>query len=554
MSYRHSNLPENHPVRQLSGLARQIALPHEYEPERFPSFPALERTAKLGFNQPATIDVPTSNTSKLALFRQAAYPVWGQRTLTGSDAYTVTWTTGSAMGNNSGATQDEYTAIYEGSVSHWGNVNRAATTTYPGLAGSVTSPNFFPYSFMAMDASTGTLPWAYIPKGCRFSWCVSAPAMSAAIGHVVNYDIWTSPGEVKSSSFAVAGNGSNLGNSTANGTATADIWVRPRTHYLQCTGTVLDLKFYTTLLVSIGTASWASSLTDAGTWTVAGGTSTLFYPLVAPSEFANSQLPWYSTRVTASALLCTNVTTVLNKGGTVLAGRVSPQVMDPWSVTNTYVNLLHPAEKAFLPLETGLYTYCPPSTDMANFWDYTLPTGTGAASAPVHRLDNDSMVNFVFLTSPAAAETMALNVDWHIEFRTSSALFDVGMSAVTLETLHQAQIVLATAGFFFENPDHKKILNAVQQAIREVGPPLLSYVNPAAGKAAEYLFSKKPQAGMQGTSLTPKPVAHESRVQAVHKQDVPMTNGNQKKKDGQSKKKQQQSQQGGKGTNDRKRK
>jgi hypothetical protein len=48
---------------------------------RFPSFPALERTALMGFNQPATLVLPASTPVSMTLFRSATYPVWADQSL-----------------------------------------------------------------------------------------------------------------------------------------------------------------------------------------------------------------------------------------------------------------------------------------------------------------------------------------------------------------------------------------------------------------------------------------------------------------------------------------
>lgn len=224
-------------------------------------------------------------------------------------------------------------------------------------------------------------------------------------------------------------------------------------------------------------------------------------PLVEPVEFANSALPWNATRVTAAAFLGTNVTQVLNKSGTVLGGRLSPAVVDAWRCTAQNITNLHPAEKAYLPLETGVYTYCPPSTDLVFFTDYsrsTVQASTHGGLIPIFSLENDSMYNKMFLTPAGADEALACTVTWHIEFRTSSALFQVGLSAMTLESLHTAQLILAAHGFFFENPEHKGMLNRIIALAKQFAPAAVSMIHPMAGKALEYV------AGRYGKQVTPK--------------------------------------------------
>jgi hypothetical protein len=189
--------------------------------------------------------------------------------------------------------------------------------------------------------------------------------------------------------------------------------------------------------------------------------------------------------------LGTNVTQVLNKGGTILGGRVSPAVIDPWRVQQSYVNALHPAEKAFLPLETGVYTYCPPSTDLIFFSDHTLNTGQGASACPIYVLSNDALYNKLYLTTAGVEESLACTVTWHLEFRTSSALFQIGLSGLTLESLHQAQLVLAETGYFFENPKHDAVLSKVISAAKKYVPMAVGAYNPAVGAVMKGMIKAK---------------------------------------------------------------
>ncbi len=517
VQYRSVPLPQTHPVKALVGLARQIALPHEYEPERLPSFPALERTAKLGFNQPVSVSVPASTTTKFSLFRQAAYPFWGTQAVTGTETYLATYDFAQGYGVSSANFEANFPVTQ---VSYVTNKNATASATHLGVSG-VSGDTAFPHPLLALDEATGPVPWIYSPNNSDTRVVIafnSAP--NAAVNFNLTYEVWDSPGELHIATGPASTASTNLGGELILNIG-ADAWIRPKAitvHSTSLSDAAIVLRVF--VIVSAGSLLYTPSSTTAGSYAVTAATKTMFVPLVSPSEFTNSQLPWYSTRTTAAAVLATNVTSVLNKAGTVLAGRVSPQVLSPWAVTNSYVNTLHPAEKAYLPMETGLYTYCPPSTDLVNFWDYTLPTNSGTVTAtPIFRLDNDSLVNHFFLTSGTNASTLAFNVDWHIEFRTSSALFDLGMSTVTLETLHQAQIALASVGFFFENPEHSKILESILGAIRSYAPSVAAAINPFLGEVAhkgvDFILSKLPTGKMKSTSVNASNVAEAPRKKIV---------------------------------------
>lgn len=481
----------------MEGLAKQIALPHEHAPLRFPSFPALERTATLGFSVPTTLNLAASTATKVVLFRQAAYPVWAEQSFTDCAYWATYKSDGELTGTDVSTGNVRLSLLTDGGM---GNVLASASQAGVAGFGSFSSS---PYPVVGMDSATGPQPWLYVPANCYVNVIqggdVGPAGFSNATSVRVNFEVWLSPGEVSNTTTASASISSTRTSIVTGGTATMNgRWIRPVSiSYSTAAPQTMPNYSYVTIVVSTTDVTFAASSSTLGTVTMSGTkTVTVLFPLVYPVEFANSTLPWFATRTTASAMLGTNVTQITKKGGTVLGGRVSPRVMSPWLVTGSYINALHPAEKAFLPLETGVYTYCPPSTDMATFYDYTSPSGPSIAAStfPVFRLDNDSLYNVMFITASSDAETMAVTADWHIEFRTSSALFEVGLCTMSLESLHTAQIALAAAGFFFENPTHGKILTKVVDAAKKYGPGLISMVNPLAGRALKTMItlSKSP--------------------------------------------------------------
>lgn len=465
------NLPSTNPVRALTGLARQIALPGEHAPERFPSFPALERTALMAFTQPTTWNVGGGVDFRGFLSRQATYPMWLESLQTSIGSYYASWLSDATNATASGTAGS---LSFQGvPVLAQGVGNVAAATLQAGIAGSVT-PLQFSYSLLGVDQTLGPSPFIYVPTGWRVNAIVSGTSPPANnVSAELNYEYWVGPGSVDTGFFSTVITAGNTG--ALFGFAPTGRWIRPVSVNFELAAAAHAGQFLVTFVVTNSTgAVYVASAVDPGTVTlntvITIGT---LLPAFSPSEFANSSLPWRDTRVTASAALLTNVTQVLNKGGTVLAGRISPEIANPWTVTAAVLTNLHPAEKAYLPMETGMYTYCPPSTDMANFWDYSTHLLGGVVRVPVYRLDNTSLVNhFVFNSAPS--EVIAVSTYWHFEFRTSSALFQIALSGLTLEALHSAQLVLAAAGFFFENPEHQSVLNKVMAAAKKVVPHLLN--------------------------------------------------------------------------------
>ncbi len=478
-------------VSALQGFARQIALPHEHYPERYPSFPALERTAVIGFNAPLTWSIPVTTDSFAMVARQAVYPLWLTTAVTDA-AYFMSST--HDLNNDAHA----FTAA--------GIYNNSATAGIPSITGFTGSiPTTQP--ILGVDASDA-LPFVYVPQGWYFSFVVSKGQAWGAVENVeVVYETWRSPGELgpNNHSAFVPSVAANFSIATTQSTFTDAQWIRPRGFYVR-TGAAQGNTVTITTIVHTSTITFTGSALDAGGMARnVLATKTALVPAMEAAEFQTSPVPWLSTRTTATAALFTNVTQVLNKNGTVLCGRINPAANNPFQVSRGVLTNLHPAEKAFLPMETGAYTFVPPSTDLARFYDYTI---SGTTSVPCYNLANDSLVN-VLCFYGTTVEQLAINVDWHLEFRTTSALFQIGLSTVTLETLHQAQIALAKIGFFFPNSGHKALLGKVIAAAKQLASAVAPAVKPAMraaamaaiphlpgppglGRAASYLLSSKP--------------------------------------------------------------
>lgn len=492
-NYMQNTLPlgTNSPIRGMTGLARQIALPGEHAPQRFPSFPALERTAVMGFNQPTTLPLPGSATTSITIFRQAAYPVWAD--VTASYAAMVDY----PLDGHSAAAISDSSLTFRNSIMDYCVTTRFASVDRVGFIGTNITAAGLAWPIFGADRGLPGPEFMYVPPNCNL-WAVvscSAPSPSNSAATVTT-EWWFTPGESNSQVALGYLSGEATGTIVTGdrgcvlsfGSTGRGSWVRPKSLALGYAG--LQGVVVTLIATTSTTITYAPSTSTRGAFDLGPNAArpVMHLPLVVSSEFVNSAIPWYSTRVTAVGMLGTNVTQVLNKGGTILGGRVSPSVQNPWFVTEAYVNGLHPAEKSFLPLETGIYSYCPPSTDLAYFHDYTLNTSSypPPAPAPLFLLSNDALYNKLYIRPAGAVdESLAVTVSWHIEFRTSSALFQVGLCGMTLESLHQAQLALVEAGFFFENPSHNSVLNRVIAAAKKYVPRILGVVSPMAGRVAK---------------------------------------------------------------------
>lgn len=461
-------------LREHSMLARTIALPHENKPMRYPGFPAMEKTSVLALTASQTASVPATGVVRFALLRQPTFPAWVEQLSPGMQA--AFWSVPTSPGGTGTLLNQTFLQV----DSFRSNFAISATSTRMGCAGPVgTIPN----PVMGIIDNEAN-PYFYLPDG-------TATIVAALPNPTTNY--FTSGvnestlqlerylGPSKSESYETY--------ATIAQDANHVIYVLnfPAGSWIRMVNLQIDGFLSTTLSVEMQVGLFVNYCTTIGVSQVAGvmplvtytaGTTARLLPIpIGRSEFAETTMPWAATRVTAVSLLATNVTNIQNKGGTVLACRVNPKISNVWTFTESDVNAVHPSERAYMALETGFYSYCPPSGDMTNFGRYIYSFAVSSTSAgavvgtdwPVVRLDNDAMAHIAYFRSAGSVETMAVTVDLHLEFRNTLALFQVGMSKLTLESLHQAQLDLVSKGYFFENFSHTKILRALTAGVKSVG-------------------------------------------------------------------------------------
>lgn len=486
------------PLQGMTDLEKSIALPHEYKAQRYPNFPALERTSLMQFNVPTNTAIPQDYPyMRGMLTRQAGFPLWVDQTV--SAGYQMGyWGT---MSQEAGTGAASKTMVDQGTSNF--TVNPQGGFTNVDYSGATNTTYLFDitgyqapawqYPIVGRDSALGSRDYMYFPANTYREWFVTTNADKAsivtnnqAVYISVSYEVWNESGEVSFVETVPVQWGitaTTLPNtvSVANFTTsnTTGIWMRPTMVIVKSVDWAMTAQ-----------AAWFGEFVVAGFWSTAAYTVTIgtvgkpaiaknatgvqskvvFTPVSAPPEFAVTTLPYSNTRVTASAVLFTNVTKILNKEGSVLAGRL-PMSMNTFNFSSTSLAGLHPAEKALLPLETGFYTYAPPTTDMSTFLDYTRSDEKGT-KAPLFRLDNTGMVNCFILQDPDVTNvsSFAVNLDWHLEFRSTSTLFEIGVSQITLEAFHQATINLLKHGFFFSNDTHKSLIHRIVSAGRALMP------------------------------------------------------------------------------------
>lgn len=470
---------KRNPLQSLEAMAQAIALPHDYRPRRYPSFPAIERTAVAGFNIPRQVAFPTDKTElKVGLFRDAAWPCFISQDIE-SWLQIVSYGAWDAEGASQIVSTNDVSFQVAPTPTYATVVNNPnATTTKVKITGAVEPPWKYPIIGGHQDKT-----YTYWPASTKLYAVLrtTSHATSGSMNVHLDVEVWREANRVTGVEFSgVQLLTTNLGTLFGPLTATKNSWVRPAAIQVRnFAGAITIGEFDVDLIVTSGIVTYTPSATDAGTVAVSNVLTYGFLPLAPVPEFDVTERPWASTRTTAASVLITNVTKVMDKEGTALAGRLQNTYESAWNFDASSLAVLHPAEKAMLALETGFYTYSPPSADMAQYYDHTCTLEDGSI-LPRFRLDNPALVNCVILTDsdPTTHSSFAINVDWHIEFRNNSTLFQIGMSGMTLEAYHQALLVLAQYGYFFANETHRSILGKIIHTVRKMGMPIVKAIAP----------------------------------------------------------------------------
>jgi len=205
------------------------------------------------------------------------------------------------------------------------------------------------------------------------------------------------------------------------------------------------------------------------------GTASGLLPLAPPAELSNSVTPYLSSRCNAAAVLLSNVTSVMNKEGTVIAVRHAVGSRPFWSegwetgAMTSDIYAVSPQDKYFGLLEKGLYAYTmgdKATAEFADCYDENL-------NVPLFNLRGFNYVSLITLydMDSTSVTNLAVTVDYTLEFRTTSMLFPNGYSTSTLEEYHRAQMAMVRCGMFFENPIHlSAIAGLISKAARLIAP------------------------------------------------------------------------------------
>lgn len=239
---------------------------------------------------------------------------------------------------------------------------------------------------------------------------------------VLQVEYWTAAGQVEPGLIQLiypwtVGQSQSAQSET---TTPAHKWLRIVSGHIVQFGGIPSAVAPTTL-----TAAFNCPYVSAGAW--------LPYPMEAPLAFTDSVEPYRWARVNASTLIASNATAVLNKEGTVLAGRLATTTVWPWAATEANLHAIPPQLRYFRPLESGFRTYTLPPTQNGSFIDTYGMWGSNAV--PLYPLELNCMFTLLALTDPGTttASSLAISYHQHREFVPTTQLFPVGVSRFSID-------------------------------------------------------------------------------------------------------------------------
>jgi hypothetical protein len=412
----------------------------------------LERTATIGLNATKTISVDTASKTRAVMVRSPACPLW-------IDEKPASATEVSLM------TQPVVVVDFSAIGSSW--ILPQGITFTKTLSGGGDTSIFDRWPSGVYNGDT----YHYVPEGAQYRSFIEFSAGINAV-MILTYSVWT-PSDQSSFTSSISLAGPN-GYSAATTLASA-AWV--------CLKSVRQS----------GTAGIGANLTRVGLVVNLAATDRYLLPAFVPPELQNSTLPYTNSRQTASSALFTNVSTVMSKEGTVQCARVPTRSLDPFVDFSTMsaFTAIHPKEKYFGPMEMGLYAFTLPDKASEEFVDSYDDNYLGGTTACVDLANLDYASLILFTDIGGDSTTLAVTLDYHLEFRTSSMLFPVGFSTLRLEDYHVSQMALARMGTFFENPVHlSSIASMVMGAVRSLAPIVAPYALQAAHAVGSHILSR----------------------------------------------------------------
>lgn len=488
-------------------IADSMCLPHNTVPVRLPG-PGIEVRPTSLAAYSALADYNVGYASRFIMLNSPAAPVWVTQPQT---AYSIIWgftrvdcaSTGAAPGRC--IATPEPTGFYNTNSQNVLATFRGATYVYFPMAdqGGVTSNN--PQLVITAQGSDNSRP------------ATSQGAFELDLEFTDGVDVYSWSGQVPAVPTIYMGT-TNVGagwciNMRTNASAARiDMnmcWMRvlsitpgsqdeaPFANFVAgVSGAVITLSCVN--LVPPVTASFSLSDNSVG--------KSVLTPLTESTtiSYSDSAIPYRGSRLNAGALLCSNVSKVLDKEGVIRCVRFDSKKHNPFTL-QTLAGFV-PSQLTQLTLEKGAYSYLlagdsktyrnhveetPTYTTLYASWS-DLDTPLNTWPTPRLFLDDLGFCNLMIMSDAdtSTVTQLALQWDMHLEFGADSQLFPSGLSVLTTEDFRSAVTALQSTGVFFENPTHFAALAAmVGRAVSSAWPLLAPAARAAALAGAQSLAS-----------------------------------------------------------------
>lgn len=438
---------------------------------RLPVQTGTERTAVLPFQSTGTVVFNVNNTGTVSalLFRHSVSPLW----------ITGVFTSVCTVYNT-----DAQLIIADNSF-NWETIRLVGQINWAGVGGSSSFPSWLATTAFAANSAVPNIPVAtdsllevdYFWALSGFA-CMQIQFPGGVTGNVAaELYQWVSPGEEVPSGSG----GGYVATISVVGGITQAVFTIPCAQGWWRWGNIRSdgLSGGTSLSQAIVRIGWSTQ--GGGLYpNPTSGTCVGLWPFNPPPDFGTvSSYPWASTRCNSAAALFTNISQVLEKQGTVLGARLTA-IDSPFNPQPATLATRTPIEKYFGAFETGVYTWSSPSPESQVYrpgyrTGYFSQTGNVVSFVPWVQLADTCYYNSIIFTDTSSTPypMIAVTVDWHIEFRSTSPLFPPMVSATPLETVHQAHLAVGTMNPFTENPKHKGLKGAAQAIARDMARAVL---------------------------------------------------------------------------------
>lgn len=444
-------------------LASSMVVPQEVAPVRVPIQTGTERTSLLPLQATGTLTFTSANAglAQALLFRHPLVPLWITGVFTRAQTQYLA--------------EEKYqfsntTSVITDNIKLSGEVfwNNPGVTTFPSwFAPTFNASGATQNIPIGRDTYTG-FEYFWVPGNGNCYCQLRVTNLGSSSGNIsCNLMYWNGAGD----ELFIAQQATSISGGVAQITYAAPFpgwyrWSDVGADSVSNAGVAIQIY------ISVGFG------TDTN-WPSAGGTAVGLWPFNPPPDFGTtSNYPWLSTKTNSSAALFTNVSQVFEKQGTVLAARLIAGD-NPWAASQALLSTRTPQEKYFGAFETGLYTWSSPSPESQRYFQcYRSGSFNGGAAGatlfnPLIDLNDTGYYNCITFTDSSTSPypIIAVTVDWHIEFRSTSPLFPGMVSSTSLEAVHQAHLLVGSLNPFTENPDHNRLHSAIIALVRSMDHP-----------------------------------------------------------------------------------